>query len=91
MSPQHKEFEEIERCLQRREALILGSTAAQRLNKRLPIEVISDPLSDVENVSEEDKLGMHRQLKSHEVLFLSVICLRNLNGRLPGDCPKSYV
>ncbi|KAL8097331.1 hypothetical protein AgCh_030462 [Apium graveolens] len=64
---QHKEFEEIEGRLQRRESLILGITASQRLNQRLPVEVISDPLSDVENESKEDKLDMNRQLKIHEV------------------------
>ncbi|KAK1369657.1 Serine/threonine-protein kinase TOR [Heracleum sosnowskyi] len=63
----HKEFEEIEGRLQRREPLILGSTAAQRFNRRLLVEVISDPLSDVENDSKEDKLDMHRQLKIHQV------------------------
>ena len=68
-SPQHKEFEEIAGHLQRREVLILGSTDAQRLIQQVPVEVISDPLSDVDNDSKEDKLDMHRQLKSHEVLF----------------------
>ncbi|XP_017224295.1 serine/threonine-protein kinase TOR isoform X2 [Daucus carota subsp. sativus] len=63
----HKEFEEIEGRLQRREPLILGSTASQRYNRRPPIEVISDPLSDVENDPKEDKLDMQRQLKSHQV------------------------
>lgn len=71
MSFQHKEFEEIEGRLQRREPLILGSTAAQIYNRRLPIEVISDPLSDVENDSKEDKLDVHRQLKIHQVLLPS--------------------
>ncbi|WOH04828.1 hypothetical protein DCAR_0624240 [Daucus carota subsp. sativus] len=63
----HKEFEEIAGHLQRREVLILGSTDAQRLIQQVPVEVISDPLSDVDNDSKEDKLDMHRQLKSHEV------------------------
>ncbi|KAK2968912.1 hypothetical protein RJ640_018604 [Escallonia rubra] len=63
----HKEFEEIEGRLQRREPLILGTTAAQRLSRRLPVEVISDPLSDVENDPYEDGIDAHRQSRSHQV------------------------
>ncbi|KAJ7015594.1 hypothetical protein NC653_004788 [Populus alba x Populus x berolinensis] len=36
----HKEFEEIEGRLRRREPIILGSTAAQRLSRQLPMEPI---------------------------------------------------
>ncbi|XP_059653076.1 serine/threonine-protein kinase TOR-like isoform X1 [Cornus florida] len=63
----HKEFEEIEGRLQKREPLILGSAAAQRLSRRLPVEVISDPLNDVENDCYEDGTDVHRQLRSHQV------------------------
>ncbi|KAK3002096.1 hypothetical protein RJ639_022551, partial [Escallonia herrerae] len=63
----HKEFEEIEGRLQRREPLILGTTTAQRLSQRLPVEVISDPLSDVENDPYEDGIDAHRQSRSHQV------------------------
>ncbi|KAK2968905.1 hypothetical protein RJ640_018597, partial [Escallonia rubra] len=63
----HKEFEEIEGRLQRREPLILGTTAAQRLSRQLPVEVISDPLSDVENDPYEDGIDAHRQSRSHQV------------------------
>ncbi|KAJ4716092.1 Serine/threonine-protein kinase TOR [Melia azedarach] len=61
----HKEFEEIEGRLRRREPLILGSTAAQRLSRRVPVEVISDPLNDVESDPYED--GTDVQRKSHQV------------------------
>ncbi|XP_019183667.1 PREDICTED: serine/threonine-protein kinase TOR isoform X1 [Ipomoea nil] len=64
---QHKEFEEIEGRLKRREPLILGSTASQKLSRRLPVEVISDPLSDGESDHYEDGMDVHRQLKSHQV------------------------
>ncbi|OIT31898.1 serinethreonine-protein kinase tor [Nicotiana attenuata] len=64
---QHKEFEEIRGRLEKREPLILGSTAAQRLNRRFPVEVISDPLSDGENDHYEVGTDMHKQLKSHQV------------------------
>ena len=67
---QHKEFEEIEGRLQRREPLILGTAATQRLNRRLPGEVISDPLDDVENDPYEDGSDAHRQLRGHQVCFL---------------------
>ncbi|XP_052193242.1 serine/threonine-protein kinase TOR isoform X2 [Diospyros lotus] len=63
----HKEFEEIEGHLQRCEPLILGSCAAQRLSRRLPVEVISDPLNDVENDPYDDGIDVHKQLRSHQV------------------------
>ncbi|KAK0607667.1 hypothetical protein LWI29_018339 [Acer saccharum] len=63
----HKEFEEIEGRLRRREPLILGSTAAQRLSWRLPVEVISDPLKDVESDPYEDGTDVQRQLRGHQV------------------------
>ena len=63
---QHKEFEEIEGRLQRREPLILGTTATQRLNQRLPVEVISDPLDDVEKDPYEAGYDAHK-LKGHQV------------------------
>ncbi|GAV78802.1 PI3_PI4_kinase domain-containing protein/FAT domain-containing protein/FATC domain-containing protein/Rapamycin_bind domain-containing protein/DUF3385 domain-containing protein/HEAT_2 domain-containing protein [Cephalotus follicularis] len=63
----HKEFEEIEGRLRRREPLILGSTAAQRLSRRLPVEVISGPLNDMENDPYEDWTDVQRQVKSHQV------------------------
>ncbi|KAK7366496.1 hypothetical protein VNO80_08487 [Phaseolus coccineus] len=62
----HKEFEEIEGRLQRREPLILGITASQRLNRRLPAEVISDPLDDVEIDPYEDGSDAHK-LRGHQV------------------------
>lgn len=62
----HAEFEEIEGRLKRREPLIMGSAAAQGLDKRLPVDVISDPLSDMEN-DHDDGIDVHRQLRSHQV------------------------
>ncbi|KAI4295808.1 hypothetical protein L6164_035812 [Bauhinia variegata] len=63
----HKEFEEIEGRLQKREPLILGSIATQRLNRRLTVEVISDPLGDVETDPFEDGSDVQRQLRGHQV------------------------
>lgn len=63
----HKEFEEIEGRLQRREPLILGSTAAQRLSRRLPVEVITDRLSDLEIDPYDDGSDVQKQLRSHQV------------------------
>ncbi|XP_038681159.1 serine/threonine-protein kinase TOR isoform X1 [Tripterygium wilfordii] len=63
----HKEFEEIEGRLCRREPLILGSTAAQRLSRRHPVEVISDPLNDMDNDPYEDGTDVQRQLRGHQV------------------------
>ncbi|KAL4036592.1 hypothetical protein IC575_000150 [Cucumis melo] len=63
----HKEFEEIEGRLRRREPLILGSTTAQRLSRRVPVEVISDPLNDVDIDPYEDKSDVHKQFRGHQV------------------------
>ncbi|KAG8650537.1 serine/threonine-protein kinase TOR isoform X2 [Manihot esculenta] len=63
----HKEFEEIEGRLRKREPLILGSTAAQRLSRRIPVEVISDPLNDMDNDPYEDGTDLQRQLRGHQV------------------------
>ncbi|XP_054777757.1 serine/threonine-protein kinase TOR isoform X2 [Prosopis cineraria] len=62
----HKEFEEIEGHLQRREPLIVGSTAIQRFNRRPPVEVISDPLDDLENDPYEDGSDVQK-LRGHQV------------------------
>ncbi|XP_057450319.1 serine/threonine-protein kinase TOR isoform X2 [Lotus japonicus] len=62
----HKEFEEIEGRLQRREPLILGITAIQRLNRRPPVEVVSDPLDEVEIDPYENGSDAHK-LKGHQV------------------------
>ncbi|KAL6964513.1 non-specific serine,threonine protein kinase [Sarracenia purpurea var. burkii] len=63
----HNEFEEIEGRLKRREPLIVGSSTAQRLSRRLPVEVISDPLNDVENDPYDDGIDVHGQLRTHQV------------------------
>ncbi|XP_052626570.1 serine/threonine-protein kinase TOR isoform X1 [Lactuca sativa] len=60
----HKEFEEIEGRLQRRRPLIVASVAAQKSIRQPPVEVISDPLSDMENDPYED---VHKQPKVHQV------------------------
>ncbi|EYU37539.1 hypothetical protein ABFS82_02G047600 [Erythranthe guttata] len=57
----HKEFEEIEGRLKKREPLILGHTASQKQNRRPPGEVISDPLSDG-----EDRIDPHKPHKVNE-------------------------
>ncbi|XP_073283360.1 serine/threonine-protein kinase TOR-like [Primulina huaijiensis] len=62
----HKDFEEIEGRLQRRELLTIGSTATQRQNCQLPGEVISDPLSDTEN-DPEGKIDPHKPHQINEV------------------------
>ncbi|KAK8706592.1 hypothetical protein V6N13_050150 [Hibiscus sabdariffa] len=63
----HKEFEEIEGRLRRREPLIVGSTAAQRLSRRPPVEVVSDPLNDMENDPYEDGNDVQRHPRGHQV------------------------
>lgn len=63
---QHKEFEEIEGRLKKREPLILGATTTQRLNRRLPVEVVSDPLDGMEIDPYEAGSDAHK-LKGHQV------------------------
>ncbi|KAK4563470.1 hypothetical protein RGQ29_005828 [Quercus rubra] len=64
----HKEFEEIEGRLQRREPLILGSMAvSQRLSRRLPVEVISDPIDNKEIDPYEDGSDVQKHLRGHQV------------------------
>ncbi|KAL3614295.1 hypothetical protein CASFOL_042369 [Castilleja foliolosa] len=45
----HKDFEEIESRLQRREPLILGNTVTQKQTLRFPGEIISDPIIDLDD------------------------------------------
>ncbi|XP_031383805.1 serine/threonine-protein kinase TOR isoform X3 [Punica granatum] len=63
----HKDFGEIQSRLQRCEPLISGSTAAQRLSRRIPAEVISDPLNDVENDPFEEGSDVQRQHRVRSV------------------------
>lgn len=63
----HKDFEDIEGRLKRREPLIFGSTAAQRLSRKLPVEVVSDTLNDVENDPYDDGSDVQKQLRGHQV------------------------
>ncbi|XP_043711300.1 serine/threonine-protein kinase TOR [Telopea speciosissima] len=63
----HKEFEEIESRLQRRQPLISGSIPAQKLTRRHPVDVISDPLNDVDHDPYEEGSEIHKQLRSHQV------------------------
>lgn len=62
----HKEFEEIEGRLRRREP-ISGSTEVQRLGRKLPVEVVSDPLNDLEYDPYEDGSDVQRHNRSHQV------------------------
>ncbi|CAI0401157.1 unnamed protein product [Linum tenue] len=57
----HKEFEDIEGRLRKREPLISGITA-QRLGRRATVEVISDPLNDADNDPYEDAADVQRQV-----------------------------
>ncbi|XP_076915398.1 serine/threonine-protein kinase TOR-like [Bidens hawaiensis] len=60
----HKDFEEVEGRLQRRGPLIMGIATAQKSIRQPHAEVISDPLSDMENDPFED---VSKQLKVHQV------------------------
>lgn len=51
--------------------MILGSTAAQRLSRRVPVEVISDPLNDVDSDPYEDGTDSQKQLRGHQVLMIN--------------------
>lgn len=62
---QHKEFEEIHARWRRREPLIVATTATQQLSRRLPVEVIRDPV--IENEIDPFEEGNDR---NHQVLFV---------------------
>ncbi|XP_073103831.1 serine/threonine-protein kinase TOR isoform X2 [Elaeis guineensis] len=64
---QHREFDEIESRLRRREPLILESLSVQKFTRHLPVEVISDPIDDMDGDPYEEETEMHRQLRSHQV------------------------
>lgn len=49
----------------------MGSSAAQRLSQQLPVEVVSDPLDDVENDPYEDVSDMQRHSRGHQVSSFS--------------------
>ncbi|KAG1342788.1 serine/threonine-protein kinase TOR [Cocos nucifera] len=63
---QHREFDEIERRLRRREPLILESLSVQKFTPP-PVEVISDPVDDVDTDPYEEETEIHRQSRSHQV------------------------
>ncbi|XP_077223933.1 target of rapamycin isoform X2 [Tasmannia lanceolata] len=63
----HKDFDEIEGRLRRHEPLILESISVKKLTRPVPLEVISDPVNDMDNDHYEEGIEMHRQLKSHQV------------------------
>ena len=65
---QHKEFEDIHARWRRREPLIVATTATQQLSRRLPVEVIGDPL--IENEIDPFEEGNN---KNHQVLFVVVV------------------
>jgi FKBP12-rapamycin complex-associated protein len=58
----HKEFEEIHARWRRREPLIVATTATQQLSRRLPVEVIRDPV--IENEIDPFEEGTDR---NHQV------------------------
>lgn len=65
ISFQHKEFEEIEARLQRREPLCVP----QRLSRRLP-EVVADRSTDLEIDPYDDVADVQKKLRSHQVYLL---------------------
>lgn len=69
---QHRDFEEIQRRLQGREPLILESLSVQKFTRRLPTEIVSDPINDVDSDPYEEGNEMHRQLRGHQVICFLV-------------------
>lgn len=64
---QHKDFDDIEARLLRREPLILDLGGIQKVTRQLPGDVISDPLNDVENDLRDEGLEIQRQAKNYKV------------------------
>lgn len=63
----HRDFEEIERRLRKREPLILESLSVQKFTRRDPTDTPSDPINDIENDPYEEGIEMHRHSRSHQV------------------------
>jgi FKBP12-rapamycin complex-associated protein len=60
---QHKDFDDIEARLVRREPLILELGGVPKVTRQLPGDVISDPLNDVENDLHDEGVEIQRQAK----------------------------
>ncbi|KAG0469712.1 hypothetical protein HPP92_016412 [Vanilla planifolia] len=63
----HRDIEEIERRIRNREPLILESFSAQKFMRNQPVEVISDPINDVESDRYEEGMETYKQSRSHQV------------------------
>ncbi|XXG56788.1 hypothetical protein AAC387_Pa03g4113 [Persea americana] len=63
----HGDFDEIESCLLRREPLILENAFFQKFTRRVAVEVVSDPVNDVDSYPYDEGIEMHSQLRSHQV------------------------
>lgn len=66
---QHRDFDEIESRLLRREPLILESASVQKFTRRVPVEVISESVNDVDYYTNDEGIEMHPQLRSHQVIL----------------------
>lgn len=64
---QHKDFDDIEARLHRREPLILELGGVQKVTRQLPGDVVSDPLTDVENDLHDEGVEIQRQAKNYKV------------------------
>lgn len=63
----HRDFDEIESRLQRREPLILESISAQKFSRRVPVEIVSDPVNDIDYYPYEEGSEIHMQPRNHQV------------------------
>lgn len=74
---QHRDFDEIESRLLRREPLILENASVQKFTRRVSVEVVSDPVNDVDAYPYDEGIEMHSQLRSHQVIpfFLHMLAL----------------
>ena len=64
---QHKDFDDIEARLHRREPLILELGGVQKVTRQLLGDVVSDPLTDVENDLHDEGVEIQRQAKNYKV------------------------
>ncbi|XP_057821315.1 serine/threonine-protein kinase TOR isoform X2 [Cryptomeria japonica] len=64
---QHKDFDEIEARLLRRDPIILETSSAYKVTRPLPGDVISDPLNDMENDHFDEGTEIQRQARNYKV------------------------
>lgn len=63
----------------------------QRFTRQLPVEVISDPIDDMDADPYEDGVETYRNLRGHQVILQFLICLHNILMHIYGNIALFFV